>query len=80
MAEQTPSLGDRVQAIIDEIRPYIQMDGGDIELIGVGEDKVVTVRLHGACSHCSASLMTLKGGVEARIREEIPEIVAVEAI
>lgn len=43
MAEQTPSLGDRVQAIIDEIRPYIQMDGGDIELIGVGEDKVVTV-------------------------------------
>jgi Fe-S cluster biogenesis protein NfuA len=73
VADVTP----RVQAIIDSIRPYVQSDGGDVELLKV-EDGVVWVRLVGACVGCPSSLMTLKGGIENRIREEIPEIRAVE--
>ncbi len=69
----------RVDAIIQEVRPYIQSDGGDIELVKI-EDQVVYVRLNGACIGCPSSLMTLKGGVEARVREEIPEIEAVEMV
>lgn len=72
-------LWDRVQEIIQEVRPFIQSDGGDIELVKI-EDQVVYVRLNGACIGCPSSMMTLKGGVEARIREDIPEIEAVEMV
>jgi len=72
-------LQSRVEAIIEEIRPFIQSDGGDIELVKI-EDQVVYVRLNGACVGCPSSLMTLKGGVEARVREELPEIEAVEMV
>lgn len=72
-------LTSRVQAILEEIRPYIQSDGGDIELVKI-EDQVVYVRLNGACIGCPSSMMTLKGGVETRIREDIPEIEAVEMV
>jgi Fe-S cluster biogenesis protein NfuA len=56
------------------------MDGGDIEYLGMGEDRVVNVRLHGACCGCPSAIITLKHGVETRIRQECPEVVAVEAI
>ncbi|MGB9692342.1 MAG: NifU family protein [Candidatus Sumerlaeaceae bacterium] len=67
----------RVEPIISQLRPYLQADGGDIELVGV-EDAVVYVRLQGACSGCPSSLYTLKMGVEARIIEEVPEVRSVE--
>jgi Fe-S cluster biogenesis protein NfuA len=65
---------ERVQKIIDEIRPALQADGGDIELIEVGEDGVVRVRLMGACGSCPMSQLTLKRGVEARLKAKIPGV------
>lgn len=70
---------DKVKAVIEEIRPYIQADGGDIEFVSL-EGNVVNVRLSGACQGCPGAAMTLKMGVEQRVREVIPEIEAVEAV
>ena len=70
---------EKVQEVIDGIRPTLQADGGDIELIDV-VDGVVKVRLKGACSGCPMSQMTLKNGVEARLKELIPEVVSVEQV
>lgn len=71
---------EKVQKIIEELRPSIQMDGGDLELVEVTEDGIVKVRLHGACSHCPMSSLTLKHYVERRIQKDIPEIKSVEAV
>jgi len=70
---------ERVEEIISRIRPALQADGGDIELVSV-EDNIVKVRLRGACGTCPMSQMTLKNGVEAIIRQHIPEIKSVEAV
>ncbi len=70
---------DRVQKVLDKIRPSLQADGGDVELVGV-EDNVVKVRLTGACFGCPFSQMTLKNGIEQIIKEEIPEIKEVVAV
>ena len=70
---------ERVKAVLEEIRPYIQMDGGDIEFVSL-DGNIVNVRLRGACSGCPGARMTLKMGVEQRLREVIPEIEAVEAV
>jgi len=72
-------LADRVADIIAEVRPYIQSDGGDIELLKV-EDNVVYVRLTGACVGCPSSMVTLKQGVEVRIKEDLPQIESVEMV
>lgn len=69
----------RVEAVLDKIRPSIQADGGDVELVEINEDNVVTVRLTGACVGCPMAQLTLKGGIERIIKHEIPEIVSVEA-
>jgi Fe-S cluster biogenesis protein NfuA len=69
----------KVQAAIDQIRPMLQRDGGDVELVEV-QDGVVTVRLRGACAGCPMSQMTLKNGIEKFLKREIPEIVAVQAV
>jgi len=64
----------KINKVVDEkIRPGIQMDGGDIEVVDV-ENGIVKIRLHGACHGCPASSATLYGGVERILREEIPEI------
>lgn len=68
---------DKVNVIIDNLRPYLQDDGGDIDLIEITDDLVVKVQLQGACGSCPYSLMTLKNGVEQAIKREIPEIVEV---
>ena len=68
-----------LEVIENRIRPRIRMDGGDITLVEV-QDGVVRVRLHGACSMCSATQMTLQQGVERILRQEIPEIRAVEQV
>ena len=70
---------DRVEKVINRIRPAVQMDGGDIELVDV-VDGVVKLRLVGSCSGCPSSTMTLKMGIERAIRAEVPEITGVEAI
>jgi len=69
----------RVQEVLNQIRPQIQMDGGDVELVAV-EKQTVKVRLTGHCAGCPMSAMTLKNGIEALIKEKIPEIQKVEAV
>ena len=70
---------ERVEAVINRIRPAVQMDGGDIQLVDV-TDGVVKVRLVGACVGCPSSMMTLKMGIERAIRAQVPEIVSVESV
>ena len=71
---------EQVQAVIDEIRPNLQADGGDIELVEVTEDGTVRVRLQGACSGCPGAAMTLKMGVERLLKKRIPEVKDVENV
>jgi len=70
---------EKVQSALDKIRPTLQKDGGDVVLVGVSEDGVVTVQLTGACKGCPMSQMTLKNGIEKFLKAEIPEIKSVEA-
>lgn len=72
-------LRERIEAALDTIRPAIAMDGGNVELLDV-EDGVVTLRMMGACGGCPMSTMTLKQGIEQRLRETVPGIVRVDAI
>jgi Fe-S cluster biogenesis protein NfuA len=65
---------------INQIRPYLQQDGGDIEFIDLTDENVVNVKLLGACGSCPYSTMTLKNGVESSIKKVIPEIKSVEAV
>jgi Fe-S cluster biogenesis protein NfuA len=72
---------ERVEKVLDKIRPYIQSDGGNIALVAVDEGSgIVKVTLSGACGSCPSSTATLKGGVERMIRQEIPEIKEVVAV
>ena len=70
---------EKVQVVIDKIRPMLQADGGDVELIEV-DGAVVKVRLKGACAGCPMSQMTLKNGIERLLKKEIPEIESVESV
>lgn len=70
----------RVADIIDRIRPAIQADGGDIELVEVTDEGVVRVRLHGACVGCPSSSITLQMGIERNLKEKVPQVVAVEQV
>jgi Fe-S cluster biogenesis protein NfuA len=75
------TMKEQVEAALDYIRPALQNDGGDIELVDVDEDSgVVTVRLVGACGGCPMSQMTLKMGVERILKETVPTVSAVEAV
>jgi Fe-S cluster biogenesis protein NfuA len=65
---------DRVLRAINQIRPNLQADGGDVELVDVGEDGIVKVRLTGACKGCPMSQMTLKMGIEKFLKKEVPEV------
>ena len=65
---------------IDAIRPALQMDGGDIDYVGLTDAGVVQVKLSGACDSCSISWLTLKGGVERILKERVPGVTAVEAV
>ena len=70
---------ERVEGVIQRIRPALQSDGGDCELVDV-TDGVVKIRLVGACHGCSSSMMTLQMGIERAIRSEVPEIQRVESV
>jgi Fe-S cluster biogenesis protein NfuA len=67
-------LKSNVEKALDEIRPFLQNDGGDISLISIEDDKIVTVQLEGACVACSVNQMTLKSGVEMTIKKYAPQI------
>jgi Fe-S cluster biogenesis protein NfuA len=73
-ASGQPSITARVQTVVDWLRPIIQADGGDVELVNVSADGIVQVRFHGACIGCPSSTMTLKEGLERNIREKVPEV------
>jgi Fe-S cluster biogenesis protein NfuA len=70
---------DKVQAALDQIRPSLQADGGDVEMVDV-EDGVVKLRLTGACAGCPMSTMTLKQGIERILKQEVPEVKEVVAV
>ncbi|MCX6250683.1 MAG: NifU family protein [Bacteroidetes bacterium] len=70
----------KVKNVIDQIRPYLQADGGDVEFVDLSEDNTVNVRLMGSCGSCPYSIMTLKNGIETAMIKAIPEIRAVEAV
>ncbi len=70
----------KVKNLIEQVRPYLQQDGGDINFVEITDDLVVNVELTGACGSCPYSTMTLKNGVENTIRRALPEIKSVEAI
>ena len=77
IASQTDSLFDRVNAVVQRIRPAVQDDDGDIELVDVTEDKVARIRFHGACISCPSRSMTLQSGIEQNVCAQVPEITAV---
>lgn len=80
MSSSEETLQDRVEQALADIRPFLQKDGGDITLEELTDEKVARVKLHGACSSCSMSPMTMKTGVEEAIKKAAPEIQEVEAI
>lgn len=72
---------EKVLAVLEDIRPALHMDGGDVELVGIDEEsKIVQIHLVGACNGCGMSMLTLKNGIEARMREALPEIKEVVAV
>jgi Fe-S cluster biogenesis protein NfuA len=71
---ETKTIKERVMKALDRVRPYLQSDGGDIDLLDVSDDMTVKVRLTGACKGCPYSMQTLKAGVEQAIMKEVPEI------
>jgi Fe-S cluster biogenesis protein NfuA len=73
----TTTLRQKVQGVIDLIRPAVQADGGDIELVDVTGAGVVQIRFHGACHGCPSSTMTLQMGIERNLREQVPEVTSV---
>lgn len=71
---------ERIKKALDNVRPYLQADGGDVELVSVSKDGIVQVKLIGACSSCPMSQMTLRAGVERALIREVPGIRRVEAV
>jgi len=76
----TDDLTTRVQASLDVVRPMLQADGGDVELVGVDAEGVVQVRLQGHCAGCPGAQVTLSMGIERKLKEDIPEVTRVEAV
>jgi Fe-S cluster biogenesis protein NfuA len=82
MAEETKelTLRERVEAALAKVRPSLEADGGGVELVEVGEDGVVKVRLQGACRGCPMAQMTLAMGIGRVLREEVPEVTDVQGV
>jgi Fe-S cluster biogenesis protein NfuA len=77
---QNLELENKVRNVLDQIRPYLQADGGDIKFVELTDDNVVNVEMQGSCGSCPFSRMTLKNGVEEAVRKALPEITSVEAV
>lgn len=76
--EQT--LYDKVNLALDEIRPHLAVDGGNLEIVEITDDLIVKIKWMGNCEHCSMSAMTMRAGVEQTIKSKLPEIKGVEAV
>jgi len=70
----------KVNVALEQIRPYLQADGGDISFVELTDDNIVKVKLQGACGRCPHAQMTLKNGVEVAVKRAVPEIVSVESV
>ncbi len=79
-AQGAPTVQDKVARVLSLIRPAVQADGGDIELVNITPEGIAQIRLHGACVGCPSSSMTLKVGIERNLKNHIPEIRGVEAV
>lgn len=73
-------LRDRIQVALDRIRPAVQMDGGDVQLVDVSDEGVVTVQMMGACGGCPMSMLTLKAGIERIVKQQVPEVTEIVAV
>jgi Fe-S cluster biogenesis protein NfuA len=71
---------DKIKDVLEQLRPYLQADGGDLSLAEITDDMVVKVRLTGACGSCPMRTMTLKSGVENTLKRQVPEVKSVEAV
>jgi Fe-S cluster biogenesis protein NfuA len=80
ITKEANTLKDKVQEALESIRPHLQRDGGDVELIDVDDEGVVSVRLAGACRGCPGALMTLKMGIERILKRQVPEIKGIKAV
>jgi Fe-S cluster biogenesis protein NfuA len=79
MSSINPDLFKRVENALEQLRPYLEADSGNVSLKNITDDMIVQLRFHGACSNCSMSAMTLKAGIEETILRMVPEIKGVTA-
>jgi Fe-S cluster biogenesis protein NfuA len=77
---QDSKFTDKVKEILEQVRPMLIKDGGDLELVEITEDKIVKVRLKGACGSCPMSTFTLKLGIEKALKDKLPDVKAVESV
>ena len=80
MSKSQKAIIEKIQLALDEIRPFLNSDGGDISFVSIENNKHVKVQLHGACVGCSVNQMTLKAGVETTIKKYVPQIETVENV
>jgi Fe-S cluster biogenesis protein NfuA len=80
VSTEQDTLTGKVEKALVSIRPRLQADGGDVELVGVDDEGIVSVRLAGACRGCPGAVMTLKMGIERILKQQVPEVQAVEAV
>lgn len=71
---------NKIKDVLEQLRPYLQADGGDLTLVEITDDMVVKVKLMGACGSCPMRTMTLKAGVENTLKKQVPEVTSVEAV
>lgn len=71
---------ENTEKVLKEVRPYLQMDGGDVEVIEICEEGIVKVRLMGSCKKCPLSMMTLRAGIERALMKEIPSVKRIESV
>ena len=75
-----PATISKIESALEQVRPFLKADGGDVSLVEVTNDNIVRIQLHGACKGCSISHITMKAGIEEAIKSAVPEIKTVEAI
>jgi Fe-S cluster biogenesis protein NfuA len=80
MSIDKKAIEEKVLISMEQLRPFLKADGGDMELVEITDDAVVVVRLLGACSDCSMSMMTLKAGLEESVKKAVPEVKSVVAL
>lgn len=73
-------LMQRIDHALDDVRPHLAVDGGNVELVEITQDNIVRIKWTGACEHCSMSLMTLRAGIEQALIGKVPEVAGVEAV